>query len=173
MFATHLLSGRVELRRIHVWRYPAYEMLHDGELLATVGRIGWFRVYFGRGVPVELADGSRWRIRARTIGGFLCPVIVDGERLQIAVGSPGQGRDYDITCRDFGYGLFPASPKPRSRERWSLRLHETEVATVRLHPLSADATDPVHIGALVISFVLIRYGLPDETRPRLSSFSWR
>ncbi|MDH3731634.1 MAG: hypothetical protein OES13_11025 [Acidimicrobiia bacterium] len=168
----HALLGHARLRRVGRWRFPVYELVSDDGVVALLGRMGWLRIFLRRGVRVELNDGARWRIRATTIAGFICPLIVDTAGGKIAVASGGTGV-YRISGRDFGYSLNPGHHRWRASARWTLRHHETDVGVVGRRPLVFDASEPVHIGAVLLSFVLIRYGVPDDARPGLPTFRWR
>ena len=170
--ADHTVLGTVELRRVGYWRYPVHELVQAGGVLATLGRMGWLGTYLGTGTPVELSDGTEWRIRSATIGGSVCPIVVDGERRKVAVGAAGVG-NYGITGRDFGYVLNPGQRPRRTDAVWTVRRHEDEIGLVGRRPPWFVAAEPVHIGAVLLSFLLMRYGLPDEARPRLPSFHWR
>lgn len=167
----HTLLGRAELRRIGWRRFPVNELRVEGETIARLGHLGWLRIYFGNGVAVRLEDGTPWRIRAATMGGFVCPLVVDKERRKVAVGRSG-GRRYGISGRDFGYSLNPGAKRWRSDAQWTLRHDEQNVATVSRKPLALETVEPVHIGAALLSLVLIRYGAPDDARPGLPSFHW-
>ena len=170
--ADHKLLGRAELVRIGRWRFPVYELATDEGVAARLDRIGWLRIYLGRGVRVELADGTIWRIRATTLRGAVVPVIVDAERRKVAVGERGVG-NYGIAGRDYGYALNPGHAPRRAGAEWIVRFYEDQVGTVRRRPLRFHAVEPVHLGAVLMSFVLMRYGVPGDVGPRLPAFRWR
>ncbi len=69
--------------------------------------------------------------------------------------------------------LYPAD-KPRlgGASRWILRQHEEDLAIINRYPLSVEALLPVHLGAVLLSFVLVRYGLPEDAAPRVPAFHW-
>lgn len=168
----HTLVGRADLVRVARRRFPANQLIGGQEVVAELGKLGWLRIYLGRGVRVELADGTAWRIRAATIGGAVCPVVVDRDRRKVALGRGGRGT-YGISGGDFGYSLNPGH-RPRRRDaRWTLRHHERNVAVVTRRPLSFESVEPVHLGAVLLSVVLIKYGVPDDARPGLPQFRWR
>jgi hypothetical protein len=167
-----MVQGRTELRRIGRWRFPVHHLVQDDAVVARLGRFGWLRVFLGPGVRVELSDGSRWRIRATTIRGKVCPVVVDSERRRVAMAEKGNGT-YGITGRDYGYALNPGHAPRRATATWTVRYYEDLVGEVRRRPLRFEALEPVHIGAVLLSFVLMRYGLPDDMAPRLPAFRWR
>lgn len=169
--ASHTVQGRVELRRVGRWRFPAYDLINNGAEVGSTGPLGWFRIFLGPGVRVELSDASRWRIRSATLAGFVCPVVVDGQRRKVAVAAPGAG-NYGVSGRDFGYGLYPQGRHRSSSSSWTLREYEENVAVLHRRPLVVEAAEPVHLAAVLVSFVLMRYGIPDDARPRMPSFSW-
>ena len=74
---------------------------------------------------------------------------------------------YGINGKSYGCALYPAE-KPRfgRANRWILRQHEDELAVIQRSPLRVEASLPVHLGAVLLSFVLVRYGLPEESVPR-------
>jgi hypothetical protein len=165
------VTGAVELRRVGFRSFPVNEVVHRGSVIATTGHLGWLRIYLGRGAPVVLADGTKWRLRAATIGGMVCPVVADSQRRKIAVGSGADGI-YGVNGRDFGYTLNPGHGRRRPDAVWSLRHHETDVAAVRRRPLRMEAWEPVHVGAVLICFVLVRFGIPDDYRASMPRFRW-
>ena len=67
----HEMRGLAELRRVGRIRFPVFELVQDGVVLASMGRAGWFKLFFGRGRRIELADGSRWRLTALGAGGVI------------------------------------------------------------------------------------------------------
>ena len=170
--AAHTMLGRAELRRVGRWRFPVHQLVQDGNVLALVGRLGWLRIFLGRGVRVELSDGTVWRIRATTLRGAVCPVIVDTELRRVAIAEAGVG-NYGITGRDYGYALNPGHAPRRASAVWTVRYYEDLVAQVRRKPAVFEALAPVHLGAVLMSFVLMRYGLPGDMAPRLPAFRWR
>lgn len=165
------LTGMIELRRVGRWRFPVYAVVHDGVEIAAAGRWGWLRIYFGSGVRIDLAGGSHWRIRSATMGGHICPLVIDQDRRKVAIAAPGAG-NYGISTRTAGYGLYPHGRRRWSSRSWTLREHDHDVAGVTRRPLTVEAAEPVHLGALLLSLVLIRYGLPDDARPRIPAFNW-
>jgi hypothetical protein len=169
--ATRTVTGTVELRRIGFRRFPVNELTHDGAPIAELGHVGWLRIYLGRGVRVELDDGTRWRIRSTTSGGLVSPVVADERRRKVAMGT---GRDgvYAVNVRDFAYSLNPGHRPRRADAVWTLREHDTDVAAVGRKPLRCEAYEPVHLGAVLVSFVLVRYGVPDDYRATMPQFRW-
>lgn len=167
----HTLLGRAELRRVGGHRFPANEIVQEGEVVARLGPLGWLRIYLGRGSRVELADGTRWRIRSATIGGLICPLVVDAAGRKVALARGGTGI-YGISGRDYGYTLNPGPKRRRATSRWILRHHQDDIATVTRRPPALDATAPVHLGAVLLSLVLIKYGVPDDSRVGLPTIRW-
>ena len=165
------LTGVVELRRVGFRRFPVNELIRDDEVLAELGHLGWLRIYMGRGVKVELADGTGWRLRSTVVGGMVSPVVVDASRRKVAQGTGGDGV-YGVNGKHFGYSLNPGH-RPRSRDAvWQLRHHEVDVAELRRRPDRIEAFEPVHIGAILISLVLLRFGVPDDHRASMPKFQW-
>jgi hypothetical protein len=170
--SSHHLVGRANVHRVSRWRFPAYELTQDGEVLARMGRTGWLRIYMGRGQRIELADGARWKIRAAGTRGSMVPVILDSSGRRIAMAGSSHGT-YGINGRDFAYALYPGEKLLLGRaNRWILRHFEDELATITRYPLSIEATVPVHLGAVLLSFVLVRHGLPEDSVPGVPSFRW-
>ena len=166
------LEGKATVRRLGRWRFPVFELEQGGHVLAHMGRTGWIKVYLGRGQRVELADGSRWAIRSIGIGGSFAPIIVDSSGRKVTLAGMSHGT-YGINGKDYSCVLTPVD-KPRigRANRWVLRRFEDDLATITRYPLSVDASRPVHLGAVLMSFVLVRYGLPAESMPRIPSFRW-
>ena len=169
--ATRTVTGVVHLRRVGFRRFPVNELTLGDEVVARLGHLGWLRLYMGRGVKVELADGTPWRLRSTVLGGMVSPVIANAERRKVALGTGGDGV-YGVTGRDFGYSLNPGH-RPRSRDAvWLLRHHEVDVAELRRRPNRFEAFEPVHVGAVLISLVLLQYGVPDDHRASMPRFHW-
>ena len=172
--APHMLVGRANVRRIGRWKFPVHELLRDGEAVARMGRMGWFRIYFGRGQRIELHDGVRWTVGSIGDRGTIRPLIVDSARRKKAIAGSSH-RTYGINGKGYGCVLYPdPADKPRLGRagRWILRQHEDELAIINRYPLSVDVLLPVHLGAVLLSFVLVRYGLPEEAAPRVPAFHW-
>jgi hypothetical protein len=170
--ARHRLVGKANVHRIGRWTFPVYELTQDGVALAHMGRTGWFRIYFGPGQRIELTDGQRWTVRSVGAGGAIRPVIVDSTRRKVAIAGLGHGT-YGINGKDYACALYPAH-KPRfgRANTWILRQFEDELAIITRHPASVEAPLPVHLGAVLLSLVLIRYGLPEESAPGIPSLRW-
>lgn len=169
----HSLRGSANLQRLSRWRFPVQELVQDGIVLARLGRTGWFKVFFGKGQRIELADGTRWTVRARSVAGTICPVVVDGSGRKVAMAGLTPG-GYGINGKDWAYELLPTSrPKFGRADMWRLRRHDREEAVVSRTSLSVEASSPVHLGAVLLSFVVVRYGLPEESAPRIPTFRWK
>jgi hypothetical protein len=52
--------------------------------------------------------------------------------------------------------------------RWMIRHHEDELAVITRNPRTVEAEQPVHLGAVLLAFALIRYGILGEKAPRLN-----
>jgi len=168
----HRFVGKATMRRVGGWRFPKYELIQDGAVLARLGRGGWLRIYIGRGQRVDLADGERWTVRSIGAGNTFYPVIVDASRRKVALAGFTHGT-YGINGKDYACALYPSDkPLIGRANRWILRHFEDELAVITRHPLSVEARLPVHLGAVLISFALVRYGLPEESSPVIPALSW-
>lgn len=166
------IVGRAHVRRVGRFGFRGSELKQSGEVLARIGRAGWLRIYMGPGQKIELADSVRWKIRAVGNRGSMVPVVFDSQRRKIAIAGSSH-ETYTINGKDFAYALYPAEKLLFGRaNNWVLRHYEDEVATITRHPLSIHATVPVNIGVVLVSFVLVRHGLPEDTVPRIPSLSW-
>jgi len=169
---SYQMVGRADVRRVGAWKFPVHELRQDDEILARLGRGGWFKTYLGSGQRVDLPNGDRWIVRAIGNGGSALPIIVDSQRRRVATAGVSHGT-YGITGKDFACVLYPKDKTFIGREnKWILRQFEDELATITRSPLSVFAAHPVHLGAVLMSFVLVRYGLPEESAPRVPAFHW-
>jgi hypothetical protein len=167
----HEMQGRAAVRRVGRVRFPVFELVQNDVVLASMGRTGSIKVFFGRGQRIELADGSQWRLISLGRGGAICPAILDDGKRKIALSSVLEG-GYGINGKTYGFTLYPGERKRFSREnRWILRCYEDEIATVTRYPSAIDASAPVHLGAVLLAFTLARYGVLGEWRPRFR-FRW-
>lgn len=170
--AAFTLSGSAALRKVGFLRFPVYDLAVDGVVLARLGRPGWWRIFFGRGQPIELADGTPWRLRAVGLAGAICPVIVDRDFRKVAQAAPGPG-GYGLNGRDWGYVL---SPWERHRfvraNQWILREHEEELAVVTRSPWEITTTSPVPLGAAILALTLALYSIPGESDLGVPRFRW-
>jgi len=165
---SHEMVGRAEVRRVGRVRFPVYELVQDDVALASMGRTGWIKVFLGRGQRIELVDGSEWRLKSLGSAGAICPAILDADKRKIALSSVGVG-GYGISGKAFGFMFYRGEKKRFSRaNRWILRHYEDEVAIVARYQAAIDASEPVHIGAVLLAFTLVRYGIVGESRPRLN-----
>jgi hypothetical protein len=166
------MEGPAAVRRLGRWRFPVFELEQDGDVLARMGRTGWIKIYLGSGQRIDLPDGDRWRIRSIGTGGTFIPVIVDSSGRKVALGGLSHG-SYGINGRDYSCVLAPVDkPMVGRANTWVLRSFEDDLAIITRQPLSIDASLQVHLGAVLMSFVLVRYGLPEETMPRIPAFRW-
>lgn len=169
----HRLIGTARLRRIGHWRFPTHELSHDNAPLAQVGPGGWARIYLGSGQRIVLSDGARWRLGSSGGGGGVCLVARNELREKVAVASLRLDGTYGINGKEYTAVLTPSS-KPRfaRANTWVLREFEEELAVMTRHPMTVDATSPVHLGAILVAFAVVRLGLPDESKPRIPTFKW-
>jgi len=164
--------GTATVRRIGRWAFPVYELVQNDEVLARLGRFGWYSIFFGSGQKIELANGDRWRIPSVGVAGNICPRVIDATRRKVAVSALGAG-NYGINGKDYGYVLYPADPRRFGRSNgWILRQHEEDLAVVTRYPLAIRAAHPVPLGAVFLSFVLARYGIPGELAPTTPPLNW-
>jgi len=169
----HVL-GPASIRRIGMLAFPvAVFERQDGtaeaKVLARLGRDGWFRIFFGRGRRVELPDGTAWRLVAVGTGGCIVPIVLC-QRGKLAVAAPHGKRSYGINGRDYAYNLYPQGRPGLSHSNWSLREHDTVLATFGLHSMYAD--HPVPLAAALLCFTLIKYGVPGEADLGVPKFRW-
>ncbi|MDJ0791672.1 MAG: hypothetical protein QNJ71_07230 [Acidimicrobiia bacterium] len=168
----HEMVGHARLRRVGWWSYPVHELTQNGEPLARLGRGGWFTINFGRGQTIALASGYDWKVTSRSGGGTFYPVIVDSVGRPVTIGGVSNGT-YGINGRDYSYVLYPKDKhRVGKADHWVLRHHEQVIAELTRYPASIDAAVPVHLGAVIMAFVLIRHGLPDESMPRIPALRW-
>ena len=169
---SHEVLGRAEVRRVGRVRFPVYELVQGDVALASMGRTSWIKVFMGRGQRIELADGSRWRLKSLGSAGAVCPAILDADKRKIALSSVAVG-GYGINGKAFGFMFYRGEKKRFSRaNRWILRHYEDEIAIVVRYPAAVDASEPVHLGAVLLAFSLVRYGILGESRPRLQFRGW-
>ncbi|MGI9606406.1 MAG: hypothetical protein ACR2P0_09740 [Acidimicrobiales bacterium] len=165
--SSHLLSGTAQLNRVGRIGFPVHQLTCDGEVIASLGRAGWIRIFLGRGQRVELADGSRWRIKSIGLHGKISPAIFDDQGRKIALSSLGTNA-YGVNGRDFGFELYQLDKRGVSRaNRWILRRHDVGVADLTRHPRSIRSHEPIHVGATLLAFTLVRFGILGEFTPRL------
>ncbi len=167
----HALLGRARIQRVGWWGFPVYELRQDGERLAAMGRAGWFKIFMGRGQRVELADGTRWLLRSVAVGGDIWPVVVDAHGRKVAVAASVHGT-YGLNTKDAAYVLYPAGSRRADRQSWRLRHFEDEVAAITRSQRVIEAAVPVPLGVVLLSFVLVRYGLPSDSAPKVPAFTW-
>ncbi len=164
--------GSASVRRVGRVGFPVFELVRDSEVLARLGRTGWFKIYLWSGQRIELSDGARWKLRSIGAHGGISPLIVDAGGRKVAIAGLRDGC-YGISGRDFACALYPAhKPRIGRANGWILREFEQELALITRHPLSVEAAAPVHLGAVLLSFALVRYGLPDEATPGVPAFRW-
>jgi hypothetical protein len=144
----------------------------DDGVVALLGRMGWFRIYFGRGQRIELADGTKWTLTSIATGGAISPLIVDGSGRRVTLAGMRHGT-YGINGRDYAAVLVPADASTFGRSnRWMLGDETGDLAVIQRSPLSVTAQRPVHLGAVLIALALVRFGLPEESSPRMAPFHW-
>lgn len=166
------LVGVAAVHRVGRWRFPVYELKVDGLVLARLGRSGLWRIFFGRGQPIELADGSRWRLRSLGMAGAICPVIVDSETRKVALAAPHHG-GYGLNGPDWAYVLYPSERHRFVRSNhWILREYEENVGVVTRTPWRIETTSPVPLGAVVLALSLAVYAIPGESKLEVPRVRW-
>ena len=167
----HELAGIAEVRRVGRFRFPVYELVQGDASLASMGRTSWIKVFMGRGQRIKLTDGSEWRLKSLGAAGTICPAILDADKRKIALSSVAVG-GYGINGKTFGFMFYRGEKQRFSRaNRWILRQYEDEIAIVTRYPAAVDASESVHLGAVLLAFSLVRYGIVGESRPLLK-FQW-
>lgn len=170
----HVVSA-AHLRRIGWIRFPAFELVMDEpaenhRVLAKVGRGGWFKVYFGRGRRIELADGTKWRLTAMDKAGSVVPVITS-ETGKVAYASTTGYRSYGISGRDFAYNLYrDQEPGIGKRATWLLVEFDNPVGTVGATAIQAESPIPVAVALLCMS--LVKFGVPGESKLGIPATQW-
>jgi hypothetical protein len=154
------------------WRFPVYELVVDGVVLARLGRPGPWRIFFGRGQVIELADGSKWRLRSLGMAGAICPVIVDSDIRKVALAAPHHG-GYGLNGADWAYVLYPSERHRFVRSNhWILREYEENVGVVTRTPWQIETTAPVPLGAAILALSLAVYAIPGESKLGVPRIRW-
>jgi hypothetical protein len=166
--------GSAYLKRIGVLAFPTSVLVsgdraREEEVIARLGRDGWFRVFFGPGRRVELPDGTQWRVAATGAGSCIVPVVTC-EQGKLAMAEPAGKRSYGINGPDYAYNLYPANTTGQGKRSWTLREHETELATFESRSMYAD--HPVPLAAVLVCFTVIKHGVPGEASLFVPQFSW-
>ena len=168
----HRITGRADLRKTGWWSFPVYELRQGGVTVAQLGRGGWLTVHLGRGQRIELATGHDWRVTSAGGAGTFYPIIVDSVGRRVATGG-ASGSTYGIHGRDGSFLLYPSSARGVGRpNNWFIRQHDTVMADLTRYPASMNAHSPIHLGIVIMAFVLVRHGLPDESMPRIPALRW-
>lgn len=166
------VHGTLEAIRVGRWRFPVMELRLDGTVLARLGRPSWSSIVFGRGARVDLAGGGTWRVTSKTSGPVVCPIVIDSLGRRVAISGLGNAT-YGITGRDYGCVLVPAeAPRFGRANRWVIRSHEEEWATVTRRPWKVETVRPIHLGAALLALVLARDGVFGERALSLPAARW-
>lgn len=157
------VDGQITLRRVGRLAFPVAELNANGTTVAELGRDGSFRIFFGPGRRVRLADGAEWRIKAITQGPHITPIVVSPAGTVAISGPLFAKRSYGINLHDRGYSLIPLGKSGLRRQRhWSLRRHEEEVAAIDDTTRTVTTNEPVPIAAVLLTFALLTHGIPGE-----------
>lgn len=166
------LLGRAVVRRVGARAFPVYELIHEGDVVARLGRFAWLSVFLGQGQRVMLSDGREWRIRSKERAGNISLVIEDAHGGLIAFASSRPG-GYGVNGKSWAYVVAPTGRRMLRRDnRWLMRGLAEEVGTVTAHPHSIETAQPVPIAAALLCLDLVRYGIPGESRLNVPSFRW-
>lgn len=154
------------------WRFPVYELVSNGDVIARLGRFGLWRIFFGGGVRIELASGTTWRLRSLGMAGALCPVIVDSDIRKVALAAPHFG-GYGLNGPDWAYVMYPSEHRRLVRSNhWILRDHEENVGEITRRPWRVETESPVPLGAVIIGLALALYAIPGEAKLGVPQFRW-
>lgn len=166
------VEGSAVLRRTGWWDFPTHELVAGTQVVARLGRAGWWRIFFGRGQPIELADGRRWRLRATGMAGAICPVLVDSEVRKVAFAAPAHG-GYGINGADWAYILYPAERRRFARSNeWILREFEEDVGVASRSPRRVETTTAVPLSAVLLTLTLVVFAIPGENKLFVPEFRW-
>ena len=159
-----MVDGAVWLVRVGGLGFLVQELVDHRGMIAELGRTGAVRLFFGPGRRVRFPAGVEWRIKARTQGPYIAPMIVAG-RSPVATTAPLRGRrSYGINGKDFGYTMMPLGRVGFARSwEWGLRRHDVDVAVLDrdevLRPI-----EPVPIAAVLLAFTLAAHGIAGESK---------
>ena len=168
----HRITGRADLRKTGWWSFPVYELRQGDATIARLGRGGWLTVHLGRGQRIELATGHDWRVMSSGGAGTFYPIILDSVGRRVATGG-ASGSAYGIHGRDGSYLLYSSTKRGVGRPNdWYIRQHDTVMAELTRYPAAVTAHSPIHLGIVLMAFVLVRHGLPDESMPRIPALRW-
>lgn len=164
--------GKAVVRRVGARAFPVYELIHEGDIVARLGRFGWLSVFLGRGQRVMLSDGREWRVRSKERAGNISLVIEDTGGGLVALGSSRPG-GYGVNGKSWAYVVAPTDRRMLRRgNRWLLRGFDEKVGTVTAQPHSIETAQPVPIEAALLCLDLVRYGIPGESKLNVPSFRW-
>ena len=169
-----VVTGAATLQRTGSFTFPVSRFVledgtPEGEVLAKLGRQGWFRTFFGPGRRVELTNGESWRIAATEEGPYIVPIVIC-DRGKLAAGSPQGDRTYVVHGSDFAYNFYPVASFGLRKPTWLLREHERELAT--FGSSSMYAAHPVPLAVALVCFTLIKYGVPGDADLGIPEFRW-
>lgn len=157
----HEITGDYHLEPRGRLGFPWAALVGPEGPVAEVGRYSALNIFLGRGQRIGLPEGVHWRLRSAPWSRFVCPRVVDGAGLRLAISAPGHG-NYAITCRDRGFTLIPAERRPGRPRAWQLLEFDEPVAAIRRNPYVASVTRPVPLQAVLLSFALSAFGVMGE-----------
>ncbi len=148
--------------------------MSGGTVVAEMARPGWFRHVLGRGQAIRLPDGRWWRLMSVEVAKHVCPVVVAEEGGKVAIAEPAPGGEYRVTTRDRGFSLVPGRGNGTlwRAKRWTVREWGDEVAIITRRPRSIVASRPIPLGAVLVAFAAIEYGIPGEGDMGVPPLQW-
>ncbi len=161
------------MRRVGAVRFPVWELVNEGEMLARMGRSSGWSIYFGFGQKVQFVDGTVWKVRSVESAGMISAVVVNSAGLKVALGSIAGGSGYLILGKDFSYKLLPdRSNTIVVPNEWTLSSDGAISATVQRHPTRITAHTPIPVAAVVISIALVRVGILGGKKMSFPTVHW-
>lgn len=171
MDSAHLIVGNSRLRRVGAVGFPVWELTNEGEVLARLGRLSWWSIYFGFGVRVEVAGEEPAKLRSYENSGMVNAVLLNGDGQRLSVGSVAVS-GYGIHGREFNYLLFPNRRDSLADNDWTLSSTHAELGRLTRSPMTLDALAPVPVEAAIIAFTLLRVGIPGDKKMELPITKW-
>ncbi len=168
------VAGTVSIKPVGLLGFPrsvlvADSLPEDSNIIASMGRDGWFRTFYGRGRKIKLIDGTTWRISGAASAGSVVPVVKD-KTGKLAIAEAHGQRCYALDGPDYTYNLYPLGTKGPDKNAWSLRERDTEIAYLKSGTITAH--EPIPLAALLLCFTLIKYGVLGEHDLGVPEFHW-
>lgn len=168
------IAGSLSIRHTGLIGFPrsvlvSNDLPEDINIIAKLGRDGWFRTFYGRGRKVELNDGTSWRITGAASAGSVVPVV-KSKSGKLAIAEAHGQRCYAIDGPDYTYNLYPLGTRGSHKNAWSLRNRDTEIAYLKARTITAH--EPIPLPALLLCFTLVKYGVLGEHDLGVPEFHW-